>query len=145
MRLIAILALTVTVAACGGQSTRSAEETARAWSAALNKSDDNAAADLFAKNTEIIQNGEIVLQTHQDAVRWNAGLPCGGHITRVIKQRTDQVLVVFTLTERPGHHCDAPGIKAAAVFRVEHGKVVLWRQTNPPNEVPAPPVEGPSI
>jgi limonene-1,2-epoxide hydrolase len=145
MKRFAILALTVVLAACGAHSARSPEDTARAWSAALNRSDNEAAANLFAPNTEIIQNGEIVLQTHRDAVRWNAGLPCGGRITRVIKQRKDQVLVVFRLTGRPGHRCDAPGTEAAAVFRVEHGKIVLWRQTVPPDEAPAPTGEGPSI
>ena len=145
MKLIAILALAVALTACGGHSARSAEDTARAWSAALNASDNEAAANLFAPSTEIIQNGEIVLHTHRDAVRWNAGLPCGGHIQRVIRQRTNQVLVVFTLTQRPGHRCDAPGIRAAAVFRVENGKIVLWRQTVPPDEAPAPSGSGPSI
>ena len=72
-------------------------------------------------------------------------MPCGGRIIRVIYQRKDQVLVVFRLTERPGHHCDAPGLKAAAIFRVEKGRIVLWRQTFPPNETPAPSGEGPSI
>ena len=139
MRSVAILALAVALAGCGGTSTRSPEDTARAWSAALNRSDNEAAARLFAPDTQIIQNGEIVLRTHRDAVRWNAGLPCGGKITRVIRQRKDQVLVVFRLTERPGHHCDAPGLDAAAVFRVEHGKIVLWRQTNPPTPLPPGP------
>ena len=145
MKPIAILALTVLLAACGGHSARSPEDTARAWSAALNKADNEAAANLFAPNTEIIQNGVIVLRTQGDAVRWNAALPCGGRITRVIRQRRDQVLVVFRLTERPGRHCDAPGIEAAAVFRVEHGKIVLWRQTVPPDEAPAPSGSGPSV
>jgi limonene-1,2-epoxide hydrolase len=145
MKLIATLALALVLTGCGGRAAPSAEDTARAWSAALNASDDEAAAKLFAPDTEIIQNGEIVLQTHRDAVRWNAGLPCGGHITRVIRQRKNQVLVVFTLTQRPGHRCDAPGIKAAAVFRVEHGKIVLWRQTVPPDEAPPTYGSGPSI
>jgi hypothetical protein len=145
MKLIAMLALAVALTACGGHAARSAEDTARAWSAALNASDNESAAKLFAPSTRIIQNGEIVLRTHRDAVRWNAGLPCGGHILRVIRQRKNQVLVVFTLTQRPGHHCDAPGIRAAAVFRVEHGKIVLWRQTVPPEEAPAPYGSGPSI
>jgi limonene-1,2-epoxide hydrolase len=145
MKPVAILAMTATLAACGGHATRSPEAAARAWSAALNRADDEAAASLFAAKTEIVQNGEIVLQTHRDAVRWNAGLPCGGHILRIIRERKNQVLVVFRLIERPGHHCDAPGIEAAAVFRVEDGKIVLWRQTFPPDEPPAPTGEGPSI
>jgi xanthine/CO dehydrogenase XdhC/CoxF family maturation factor len=145
MKRVAILAATAVLTGCGGHAPRSAEDTARAWSAALNRSDDQAAADLFARSTEIIQNGETVLRTRRDAVSWNAGLPCGGRITRVIRQRKDQVLVVFRLTERPGHHCDAPGLKAAAVVRVEDGKIVLWRQTVPPDEAPAPSGGGPSI
>ncbi|HST13914.1 MAG TPA: nuclear transport factor 2 family protein [Gaiellaceae bacterium] len=145
MRRFAILALPLVLAACGGRSVRSAEGAARAWSAALNKSDNEAAASQFAPNARIIQNGEVVLQTHSDAVRWNAGLPCGGRITRVIEERKDQVLVVFRLIERPGHHCDAPGLKAAAVFRVEHGKIVGWQQTNPPDESPTPAGVGPAI
>jgi limonene-1,2-epoxide hydrolase len=145
MKRVAILALTILLAACGGHASRSVDDTARAWSAALNNADNQAAANLFAPNTEIIQDGAIVLQTHRDAVRWNAGLPCGGRITRVVRQSKNQVLVVFRLTDRPGHHCDAPGLKAAAVFRVEHGKIVLWRQTVPPDEAPPPSGSGPSI
>ncbi len=145
MKRVAILAMTALLAACGGHSVRSAEDTARAWSAALNTSDNEAAATLFAAGAKIVQNGEIVLQTHDDAVRWNAGLPCGGQIIRVIHQRKNQVLVVFRLTERPGHHCDAPGIKAAAVFRVADGKIVLWRQTVPPEDAPTSSGSGPSI
>jgi limonene-1,2-epoxide hydrolase len=145
MKRVAILALTVLLTACGGQASRSAEDTARAWSAALNNADNQAAANLFSPNTEIIQDGEIVLQTRGDAVRWNAGLPCGGRITRVIRQAEDQVLVVFRLTDRPHHHCDGLGLQAAAVFRVEDGKIVLWRQTLPPDEAPPPSGSGPTI
>ena len=68
MKRFAILALPLVLAACGGHSARSAEDTARAWSAALNKSDNDAASQ-FAPNAEIIQNGAIVLQTHRDAVQ----------------------------------------------------------------------------
>jgi hypothetical protein len=131
--------------ACGGHKERSPEAAARAWSAALNRAHDGAAADLFAPNAEVIQNGRLVLQTHRDAVRWNASLPCGGRITRVVRQRKDQVLVVFRLTERPGHRCDAPGLAAAAIFRVEHGKIVSWEQTVPPDEEPDSSGAGPAI
>jgi len=137
MRLVAILALAVLLAACGGLKTPSPESVARAWSAALNRADDQSAAKLFALRAEVVQNGVLVLRTQRDAVQWNASLPCGGRITRVLAQHDDQVLVVFRLTERPGHHCDAPGLDAAAVFRVEHGKIVLWRQTHVPANAPA--------
>jgi hypothetical protein len=100
----------------------------------LNRADDEAAAKLFAPSAEVLQGGVLLLRTHHDAVEWNGSLPCGGRITRVEHQGPNQVLVVFHLTERPGHRCDAPGSDAAAVFRVEHGKIVLWRQTGVPTD-----------
>jgi hypothetical protein len=140
MRWLAILALLAAVTACGTRRSPSPEAVARAWSAALNRADDESAARLFAPAAEIVQGGELVLRTHADAVRWNATLPCGGTITRVVhEQRPDEVLVVFKLRERPGHRCDAPGQDAAAVFQVEHGKIVLWHQTPPPGAATTTP------
>jgi limonene-1,2-epoxide hydrolase len=140
MKYAAILACAVSLAACGGHAPRSADAVARAWSAALDKSDDTAAASLFAPSAIVVQDGELVLRTRAEAVTWNAALPCGGRITRIVHERSDQVLVVFRLTERPGHTCDAPGSDAAAVFRVEHGKIVLWHQTGVPVPAGAAPV-----
>ncbi|HZU20639.1 MAG TPA: nuclear transport factor 2 family protein [Gaiellaceae bacterium] len=140
MRFVAILACASIFAACGGHSARSPEAVARAWSAALDRSDDGAAASLFAPSAVVVQSRELVLQTHADAVTWNAALPCGGRITRVVPERRDEVLVVFRLTERPGHSCDAPGASAAALFRVEHGRIVLWHQTPVPAQAGTPVV-----
>jgi limonene-1,2-epoxide hydrolase len=131
---VAVLALT----ACGGHKSASPESVARAWSAALDRSDNEAAARLFADGAQVVQSDEITLETHADALRWNAALPCGGRITKVIHEAPDEVLVVFALNERPRHMCDAPGADAAAIFRVEHGKIVLWHQTVPPDESPPP-------
>ena len=131
--LIAVLAL----AGCGGHRTGSAEDVARSWSAALDRSDDTAAGKLFAADAEIVQNGALVLHDQGDAVAWNAALPCGGTITRVVSHGANEVLVVFRLKERPGHRCDAPGAAAAAIFRVKNGKIVLWHQTPPPKAAPA--------
>jgi limonene-1,2-epoxide hydrolase len=138
MRWAAILGAAAVLAGCGSGPARSPEAVARAWSAALNRADDEAAARLFARSAEVVQDADFVFRTHDDAVVWNASLPCGGAITRVVRQGRDQVLVVFRLKERPGHRCDAPGATAAAVFRVHDGKIVLWHQTRPPGEAPAP-------
>jgi hypothetical protein len=54
----------------------------------------------------------------------------------VLKLKT-RVLVVFDLTERPHHQCDAPGAQAAPLFQVDHGKIVLWHQTAVPSGPPA--------
>jgi len=131
----ALLALAVAaLVGCGGHGTRSAEDVARSWSAALDRNDNEAAGWLFADGAKIVQNGELVLATHADAVRWNASLPCGGKIVSVSARGKTDVLVVFRLAERPEHRCDGPGAEAAALFRVRDGKIVLWHQT----EVPPP-------
>lgn len=107
----------------------------RAWSAALDRNDNERAARLFANGAQIVQNGEQTLSTHADAVRWNAGLPCGGRISRLEVHGTDEVLAIFELQERPQHRCDGAGSRAAALFRVEHGLIVLWHQTAVPEQV----------
>jgi hypothetical protein len=105
---------------------------ARAWSAALNRSDNEAAGRLFADGAQIVQDGSEVLRTHADAVRWNSGLPCGGTITLLEPRGDGEVLAVFRLTDRPQHTCDAPGQQAAVLFEVRKGRIVLWHQTDVP-------------
>jgi ketosteroid isomerase-like protein len=80
----------------------------------------------------VIQSAELVLEDHGDAVRWNASLPCGGEVESVTERGDAEVLVVFRLTERPRHACDAPGGRGAAIFRIRDGKIVLWHQTRVP-------------
>jgi limonene-1,2-epoxide hydrolase len=132
VRLAALSLLVLALAACGGHKAQTPEQVARSWSAALNQDDNKAAGALFAKDAQVIQGDVTVLHSSGDAARWNALLPCGGSIVSVIRQEQDEVLVVFRLTDRPKHACDGPGDAAAAVFRVEHGKIVLWHQVPPP-------------
>jgi len=56
------------------------------------------------------------------------GLPRPGEQPRA----AIDVLVVFSLEGRPQHACDSPEQKAAALFRVRNGKIVLWHQTDVP-------------
>jgi limonene-1,2-epoxide hydrolase len=137
VRFACIVAAGLVLAACGGRPAPSAEAVARAWSDALDRSDDDAAARLFAADAQVIQDTELVLHTHADAVAWNRSLPCGATILKVATRGKNEVLVTFRLQERPHHVCDGPGENAAAVFRVEHGKIVLWHQT-PTNPLPPP-------
>jgi len=132
VRLSAILLAAAALAGCGGHASASPEKVARAWSAALDRNDNEAAARLFADDAKIVQDGELELRDHAAAVQWNAMLPCGGAITSVTAQSKTEVLVVFKLTERPEHRCDGPGTRAAALFRVQDGKIVLWHQTQAP-------------
>jgi limonene-1,2-epoxide hydrolase len=133
MKLVAILLGALALTACGDKKTASASEVVRAWSAALDRDDNEQAARLFADGAQIIQNGEATLATHADALRWNAALPCGARISHLEAGSKNQVLAVFQLEERPHHRCDANGSQAATLFEVEHGRIVLWHQTAVPD------------
>jgi limonene-1,2-epoxide hydrolase len=134
MRILATALVVLVLTACGTTKTASAPDVVRAWSAALDRNDNEQAARLFADGARVIQNGETILATHADAVQWNAALPCGGRIIRLEVESASQVLAIFDLRERPEHRCDGTGGQAAAIFQVEDGRIVLWHQT----AVPAP-------
>jgi limonene-1,2-epoxide hydrolase len=111
----------------------------RAWSQALNDDDNNRAADLFARDAQIVQAGrELTLKTHADAVAWNAALPCSGKIVS-IDSHGDTATATFLLGDRRHSSCDGPGERATAIFKVVKGKIVLWHQT------PAKGPTGPTI
>src|SRR5436305_1909403 len=80
-----------------------ATEIVRNWSAALDRNDNEGAAWLFADGARVVQDSEVILQNHADAVRWNSLLPCGGKILTLSQQGASQILAVFRLEERPGH------------------------------------------
>jgi hypothetical protein len=129
----AALLVALLLVGCGGHKTPpSAEQVARSWSAALNIAHDQTAANLFANGAKIIQVTELTLATHAEAVHWNEGLPCGGKIVSVTHESATDVLVVFVLQTRPLHICGGPGDKAAAIFRVRDGKIVLWHEVAVP-------------
>lgn len=132
VRPAALLLLALALTACGGHRSASPEQVARAWSAALNRDDNKTAASLFARNAQVIQDSVVELVSKDDALRWNRLLPCGGAILGVTRQSDDTVLVTFQLKERPFHICDGPGQQAAAIFRVQDGKIVVWHQVPPP-------------
>jgi limonene-1,2-epoxide hydrolase len=140
MRVLATLLGVLALTACGATKSASAPDVVRAWSAALDRNDNEQAARLFADGARVIQNGETILATHADAVQWNAALPCGGRIIRLDVESASQVLAIFDLRERPQHRCDGTGGRAAAIFQVEHGRIVLWHQTAVP--APSPPGGG---
>jgi hypothetical protein len=109
----------------------------RAWSRALNANDNEAAAALFARGARVVQPGVDVRLTPKLALAFNASLPCGGRIIR-LRQHGERVVATFLLTERPGHRCDGPGQKAAALFVVRRGSIVRWQQ------VPVPATQPPA-
>ena len=132
----AALALTVALGGCAGAGTASPEEVVRSWSEALNADDNDGAADLFASGAEVVQAGmSYRLSRHDDAVRWNAALPCDGKIVE-LEVDEDEVTAVFVLSDSNTTPCDAPGAKVTAIFTVRDGKIVRWEQ--PGAGAPAP-------
>lgn len=105
----------------------------RAWSSALNANHNAAAARLFAPNARIVQGPlDARLTSPQLALAFNASLPCAGRIIR-LTVKGNRATATFVLGPRPRHTCTAkPGEKAAAVFVVSAGKIVLWEQVAVP-------------
>lgn len=135
------MAAALIVAAVGAGSASAVttpKSVVRAWSKALNANDNEGAARLFAPGARVIQPGvDVPLQSHGLAVAFNESLPCAGKIVG-ITVKGNRATATFVLGERPKHRCDAPGAKAAAVFTVEHGKIVRWQQIPVP-QTPAGP------
>jgi hypothetical protein len=87
----ALFALTLALGGCAGAGTASPEEVVRSWSAALNAGDNDGAADLFASGAEVVQAGTSYrLSRHDEAVRWNAALPCDGKIVALARGRRER-------------------------------------------------------
>jgi len=105
----------------------------RAWSARLNAYDNAGAARLFARPALFVQGGVTLrLETAADVALWHRLLPCAGRIVS-ISVKGDRATAVFVLANGKNRRCDAPGVKAAAVFRIRGGKIRSWEQ------VPVPP------
>jgi limonene-1,2-epoxide hydrolase len=110
----------------------------RRWSAALNANDNASAARLFAPNARVLQGPlDVRLTTPRLAVAFNASLPCAGTIVR-ITTKGNRATATFVLGHRPKHVCRAkPGERAAALFVVRDGKIVLWEEVPVPTGLPA--------
>jgi limonene-1,2-epoxide hydrolase len=131
------LGAALAVAAAGAGAVSAGQKPAavvRAWSAALNSNRHEAAAQLVALSAHIVQAGvDVRLTSHALARGFNEALPCAGRITR-LDVTGNRVVATFVLGERPQHRCDAPGLKAAALFEIRNGKIVLWQQVAVPKD-----------
>jgi limonene-1,2-epoxide hydrolase len=123
------------MAAAGtAQAAATPAQVVRAWSKALNANDNRRAAALFALGARVVQPGvDVTLDSRRLAVAFNAALPCAGRIIKITAHR-DRAVATFVLGHRPQHTCDGPGAKAAALFVVRNGKIVLWQQVPVPGE-----------
>lgn len=132
--------LVVALTGCGSGQP-SAESVLRAWSQELNTGDNKGAAKLFAPGAQVVQPGVVIrLKNYDDALAWNAALPCSGKIVS-ITSTGDTATATFVLGNRQSSKCDGPGERATALVRVRKGKIVLWHQTSGATTVPA----GPSV
>jgi limonene-1,2-epoxide hydrolase len=131
---VALAAAVALAAGCGASHTATPEDVVRAWSRALNRGDDEGAAQLFATDARVVQgDASALLHTHAQALAFNAALPCAGRVVKLTR-KDDTVTATFVLGHRPGRTCDGPGQKATALFEVEDGKITLWHQVPNPDE-----------
>jgi hypothetical protein len=110
------------------------------WSQALNANDNAGISRLFKLPALIIQGPYAykLVNRHQVAL-WFAGLPCAGHVTRIVFQGR-YATAVFKLANRGKTKCDAPGSLAAARFEIVDGKIASWVQVAVPPKKGAGPV-----
>lgn len=115
------------------------------WSDALREGDVDAAAEFF-ELPSIAQNGTPVLEldSREDAVTFNASLPCGAELTEA-EDHGRFTIATFELTERPGAgKCGAGvGETAKTAFVIEEGLITRWIRVVDEEELP--PAEGPFV
>ena len=123
-----LLLFAVVIAGCGSDEPSDPTRVVEGWSQAINASDDDTAAGLFAPAAVVIQDGRrTTLDDKTEALAFNSSLPCGAKIVKT-SSKGNEVTATFTLTRRPGHMCDGTGESAVAVFRIDDGKITLWHQ-----------------
>ncbi len=110
-------------------AARSPVAVVRALERGAQPGDNEAAANLFAKNAVVAQPSyTLPLKTHKLAVLWNKSLPCKGRILW-ITVRKNVADATFLLSDRsPVQRCDGPGTKARAAFTVVNGKIAAFVQ-----------------
>jgi SnoaL-like domain len=124
-----LVLLAVAAAGCGGSSQRTPAQVVRAWSAAVNRGDDEAAAALFGSRVVFVAgDSRRVLRTRAQTLAFNRAIGWCGPIVRLV--RTDEEIVAqFSLASRPSGHCERGGRERGSVaFRVRDGKIVRFDQ-----------------
>ena len=124
-----LVVLAVAAAGCGGSSHRTPAEVVRAWSAALNRGDEEAAAALFGPNAVFVAGDyQTVLRTREQALAFHREMVWCGPIVR-LRAHSDEVEAQFSLASRPNAHCERGGRERGSVyFRVRDGKIVFFDQ-----------------
>ena len=122
-----LVVLAVAAAGCGGSSHRTPAEVVRAWSAALNRGDEEAAAELFGPNAVFVAGDyQTVLRTREQALAFHREMVWCGPIVR-LRAHGDEVEAQFSLASR--RRCERGGRERGSVyFRVRDDKIVFFDQ-----------------
>jgi hypothetical protein len=124
-----LVVLAVAAAGCGGSSHRTPAEVVRAWSAALNSGDEEAAAELFGPKAVFVAGDyQTVLRTREQVLAFHREMVWCGPIVR-LRAHSDEVEAQFSLASRPYGHCERGGRERGSVyFRIRDGKIVFFDQ-----------------
>ena len=99
------------------------------WSSTLARGDVEAAAEFFAIPSVAENVVLIEIEDENDALRFNASLPCGARLIHAETQG-EFTTATFRLLERPGRGTcgDGVGETAQTSFVIEDSKIVEWRR-----------------
>jgi SnoaL-like domain len=124
-----LIVLAVAAAGCGGSSHRTPAQVVRAWSAAWNRGDEEAAAALFGPKAVFVAGDyQTVLRTHAQVLAFHREMVWCGPIVR-LAAHGDEVEAQFSLASRPTTHCERGGRERGSVyFRIRDGKIVFFDQ-----------------
>ena len=120
-----LVVLAVAAAGCGGSSHRTPAEVVRAWSAALNRGDEEAAAELFGPNAVFVAGDyQTVLRTREQVLAFHREMVWCGPIVR-LRAQSDEVEAQFSLASR--RRCERGSRERGSVyFRIRDGKIVFF-------------------
>jgi hypothetical protein len=108
----------------------------RGWLLSLERMDYEQAAYYFAPGALIDQGRPYRLRTREEAIGFNASLPCRADLIR-LKGGGAHVLATFRLRAGPGGPCSG---KVRVRYTIRKGKFTEWRQL-PEREPQAPGAE----
>ena len=109
------LAVAFTAAGCAGGSDSS--KVVRAWARAVKAGDNQRAASLFASDAVVIQGSlSRTFHTHQQALEWNARLPCSDTIV-ALARRGSAVTATFRLGLNRSHPVNSRAAATASATR----------------------------
>jgi ketosteroid isomerase-like protein len=121
-----LIVLAIAAAGCGGSSHRTPAQVVRAWSAALNRGDEAAAAALFDRKAVFVAGDhQTVLRTRAEALALHRAMGWCGPIVMLVANG-NEVEAQFSLALRPRGHCERGGRERGSVyFRIRDGKIVF--------------------